>query len=204
MRVHIRRYRLALGGFLVSIALVSLAVPQVVKMSGGVLPDAKAAHIVGILINALPTQTFFKMVQYFTLRSTKLAMDGVRWMPSKTLNTILCYGMTASIMQCAAYNNVCWHTYHFHDRDKIIFQKHDIDVEGRHTGMVDVHELKAALSDAKVDLETVRDYHGDDIIVILKDDAGAVQLHHNTHGRIKLDEFRQLIARCAKRKAEKV
>jgi len=40
--------------------------------------------------------------------------------------------------------------------------------------------------------------------VILKDDAGAVQLHHNTHGRIKLDEFRQLVARCAKRRAEQV
>ena len=203
--VYVHRHRLALGAFLVSVALVSLAVPQCVKMSGGVLPDAQSVHIVGILVNAMPTQTLFKMVQYFTLRSAKLALDGVRWMPSKTLNTIICYGMTATVMQCAAYNNVCWHTYHYHDREKMIFQKHDIDGKtGRHTGSVDVDDLSVALADAKVDLEDVRDYHGDDIIVILKDHAGTVQLHHHTHGRIDLEEFKQLVAGCVRRKAEQV
>jgi hypothetical protein len=57
------RYRLVAGGLLVSIALVSLAVPQVVRMSGGVLPAATTQHITGILANALATQTTFKVVQ---------------------------------------------------------------------------------------------------------------------------------------------
>ena len=128
-RARACRYRLLAGGFFVSIALVSLAVPQCVRMSGGVLPAATTQHIAGILANALPTQTTFKMVQYFWLRSMKLALDRVS-PKSKTLNTIISYGMTATIMQCAAYNNVCWHTYNYHDREKIIFQKHDRNRDG--------------------------------------------------------------------------
>ena len=42
---------------------MSLAVPQVVRMSGGVLPAATTQHITGILANALATQTTFKVVQ---------------------------------------------------------------------------------------------------------------------------------------------
>lgn len=197
-------HRLVCGGFLVSIALVTLAVPQCIKLSGGILPPPTTVHIIGILLNAMPTQTFFKLVQYFWLRSAKMTLDSVSWMPYKTLNTIMSYGMTASIMQCAAYNNVCWNTYHYHDREKIIFQKHDTDSKGHHTGSVGLHELRGALADAKVELEDIKNYKGDDIIVVLKDQAGVVQLHHHTHGRINLGEFKLLLQRCAKRKAEKI
>ena len=55
-----------------------------------------------------------------------------------------------------------------------------------------------------MELQAIQDLHGDDIIVILKDDAGVVHLHHHTHGRINLSEFRQLVDRCRKRKAEQV
>lgn len=64
-RARAGRYRLVAGGFLVSIALVSLAVPQIVRMSGGVLPAATIQNITGILANALVTQTTFKVVQVF-------------------------------------------------------------------------------------------------------------------------------------------
>ncbi len=64
-RARACRYRLVAGGFFVSIALVSLAVPQVVRMSGGVLPAASTKHIAGILTNALATQMTFKVVQVF-------------------------------------------------------------------------------------------------------------------------------------------
>jgi len=176
--------------------VLSLAVPQCVRMSGGVLPAATTQHIAGILANALPTQTTFKMVQYFWLRSMKLALDRVS-PKSKTLNTIISYGMTATIMQCAAYNNVCWHTYNYHDREKIIFQKHDRNRDGS----VTMQELREALSDAKVELEDITQHYGNDLVVVLKDHAGTVQLHHHTHGRIALDEFKQLVAGCAKQKA---
>ena len=99
-------HRLVAGGFVVSFALVILAVPQACRLSGGVLPAANAVDIAAILGRALPTQTMFKTVQYFCLRSIKFALDGVSWMPSKTLNTIVSYGLTATVMQCAAYNNV--------------------------------------------------------------------------------------------------
>ena len=99
-------HRLAGGGLVVSFALVILAVPQACRLSGGVLPMAGALDIAAILLKALPTQTLFKTVQYFCLRSIKFALDGVSWMPSKTLNTIVSYGLTATVMQCAAYNNV--------------------------------------------------------------------------------------------------
>jgi hypothetical protein len=169
-------HRLVAGGFVVSFALVILAVPQACRLSGGVLPAANAVDIAAILGRALPTQTMFKTVQYFCLRSLKFGLDGLSWMPSKTLNTIVSYGLTATVMQCAAYNNAIKNTYAHYGLAQLIFYKYDKN----HNGSIDKKELAAALKDAKCSAE----------------DSAAVMAEFGG-GKIGLPEFKQLIAKCS-------
>ena len=178
-------HRLMVGGFVVSAALVVLAVPQAVRLSGGVLPTASAVDILRILINALPMQTIFKTIQYFSLRSIKFGLDGLVWMPYKTLNTIVSYGLTATVMQCAAYNNAIMNTYRYYGLPQLIFHKYDVD----NSGFIDMRELKAALKDAKAD-----DCDADVIMA---------EFDTNKSKRIELDEFKLLLEKCRGLKAQR-
>lgn len=106
--------RLALGGFINSIFLVVLGASQTVNLSKGLLPTATFTDIFLILVRSLPMQTILKTIQYFSLRVMKNGFDKVSWMPNKTINTLVSYGLTATILQCAAYNNLIMNTYaHF-------------------------------------------------------------------------------------------
>lgn len=106
--------RLALGGCINSIFLVVLGASQAVNLSKGLLPTATFSDIALILLKALPMQTVLKTIQYFSLRVMKNGFDKVSWMPNKTVNTLVSYGLTATILQCAAYNNLIMNTYaHF-------------------------------------------------------------------------------------------
>lgn len=140
-------WRLAAGGFVVSGALVTLAVPQAVKLSGGVLPTPTTASMLAILKSSLPTQTCFKTLQYFSLRTFKRSLDVVNpaW---GSLNTILAYGCTATVMQSAAYNHAIKSTYNHHGLASLVFKKYE--AKGGGSGRIEHGNLKAALRDAKV------------------------------------------------------
>ena len=58
-------WRLAVGGCVVSMVLVGLAVPQAVKLSAGVLPQTS---VFPIIKSALPTQTCFKTIKLKAFR----------------------------------------------------------------------------------------------------------------------------------------
>ena len=170
-------------GFLVSTVLVVLAVPQAVSVSGGALPNPNTKDMFHILVNALPMQTMLKITQYFSLRSIKRALDGVSWMPSKELNTIISYGLTATVLQCAAYNNCIRHTYKHFDRAVITFHRYD----NNRSGTIGASCLKQALNDAKVDGK----------------DAKEVLCEYKPSGDIDLATFMMLVERCRARKEER-
>ena len=166
--------RLAMGGFIVSVALVSLAVPQAVRLSAGVLPPTS---IFPILQSALPTQTLFKTIQYFSLRTIKRCLDAVA--PDfDVTNTIISYGMTATIMQCAAYNDAIHRVYAYHGREEMIFYKYDKDRSGR----INPKELALALADVKFGSA----------------DANALfqEFDVNRDGHLDLAEFKLLLKHC--------
>jgi len=167
-------WRLAMGGFIVSVALVSLAVPQAVTLSAGVLPPTS---IFPILQSALPTQTLFKTVQYFSLRTIKRCLDSVAPDFSVT-NTIISYGMTATVMQCAAYNDAIHRVYAYHGREEMIFYKYDKDRSGR----INPKELELALAD--VNFESA--------------DPNALfrEFDVNADGYLDLAEFKLLLKHC--------
>jgi len=148
-------WRLALGGCAVSTALVCLAVPQAIRLSSGALPTATADDLLTILASALPTQTCFKFVQYFSLRSIKRGLDSIN--PDyAALNTIISYGMTATIMQAAAYNDAIKRTYSYYGLLDMIFMKHTNRLDE-----IDSGKLECALRDAKVDMADARAVIGD-------------------------------------------
>ena len=107
-------HRLALAGCVNAMFLVTLGAPQAVNLSKGLLPKATPTDVLLILLKALPMQTMLKTIQFFFLRVLKNGLDKVPWMPNKTVNTLISFGLTATILQCASYNNVIMNTYsHF-------------------------------------------------------------------------------------------
>jgi hypothetical protein len=174
-------WRLAMGGFVVSVALVSLAVPQAVKLSAGVLPRTS---VFPILKSALPTQTLFKTLQYFALRTIKKGLDSLA--PGiGTVNTIVSYGMTATVMQCAAYNDAIHRVYAYHGREEMVFYKYDKNRSGRINPM----ELEHALADVKLATADVS--------------ALFHQFDANKDGNLDLVEFKLLLKHCEALKAQR-
>jgi hypothetical protein len=118
----------------------------------------------------------FLLPQYFSLRSIKLGLDTVA--PGMAIvNTIVSYGLTATVMQAAAYNDIIMRTYRFHGLAEILFLKHD---SGR-SGKIHTAEVKLALNDAKMD--------GDDISSLFSSfDA--------SRPSYTLPEFKDLLEKC--------